>query len=47
MGEVVPGPVVESVDSREDRVEVHDMDVAAGDRLEAWLISGRAGHGRV
>ena len=46
MGEVVPGPVVERVDSGEDGVEVHDMDVAAGNRLEACLISGRAGHGR-
>ena len=46
VGEVVPGPVVEDVDRREDGVEVHDMDVAAGDRLEPCLILGRAGHGR-
>ena len=40
MGEVVPGPVVERVDSGEDGVEIHDMNVAAGDRLEACLFSG-------
>ena len=46
MGELVACTVVEHVDSREDRIEIHDMDVAAGHRPETCRISGRAGHGR-
>ena len=41
MGEVVPGPVVEDCrQPRQDGVEVHDMDVAAGDRLRGVLDLG-------
>ena len=46
MGELIPGLIVEQVAGREDGVEVHDMDVAAGDHLELRLVSHGAGHGR-
>ena len=32
-------PIVEHVARGEDGVEVHDMDVAAGDRLEVRLVA--------
>ncbi len=40
--EIVPGPIVEDVGRGQDRVEVDDVDVAAGDRLEPCLVFGRA-----
>ena len=46
IGEIAPGMIIEDVCRGQDRVEVHDMDMAPGDCLEMGLVACRVGDGR-
>ncbi len=45
IGEIAPGAIIEKVRRGQDGVEVHNVNVASGDRLEMRLVARRVRHG--